>query len=372
MAEYQIILHDAFGNQLAYLDNFYRLEYARKVNDIGALSINLPDDWDINLFKVDGRIAVMRSVGGPLYLEGETLWLIRKIERILSDTGEIFKRISCVDTVDLLRRRIVAYHAGSAQAEKNVATAVDDMMKDIVDENMGATATDTARDWSSLVSIQPDLSQCIVVTKAFAYRNVLTVLQELAKLSFEADGTYLAFDIVATGMDTLQFRTYTEQRGIDHRVAVGQPSITFGPEWGNATTAERTFDHSEEWTYVLAAGQGEEAARDWSEGIDATRTGISPFGRIEYFRDARHVPLGSAALLADEQEAALYEGRPRRSFTASVLDTASCTYGLHYRFGDRVTVQFGKESFDARIEGIHVTLEGGAETFDPTFRVDDD
>jgi hypothetical protein len=364
-ANYYLILSTPQGNPTVTIKNFSVLDYARVVNEIGALTLVLTDEYDNFIFtgddiQVDTRIAVMRSINnGTPYLDTDMQWLMRSAVKTLSDNGERLTTIQARCANDLLHRRIVAYSAGSAEAEKT--DEADNILKAIVRENLGSLATDTARSIATYLSVQADLTLAPTIAKAFSRRKVLDVLQEVALSSYQA-GTYLAFDVVAPSPTTLEFRTYINQRGIDHRWPTSTAPLLFGPDFGNLTDVVRGYDHSQEVTYGYAGGQGIGAARQMGTASDAVRIAQSPFGRIEKFSDARQTV--SAAILADEADMIVKSGIPRNTFSAKIVETPSTIYGLQYGFGDYVTAVFEGESIDARIERVRVRVRNGAETID--------
>lgn len=365
MADYQVLLRDPFGNQLAILDAFSSLEYTRTVNGIGALVITLPMQYDQYLFvagdvKLDNRIEVYRRIGtGLFYLETETQWFVRKGSKLLTEDGQRLSTITCEDANSLLKRRIVAYNAGSSQADKT--TFADDMMKAIVSENFGASATDVTRSIATYLVVQANLSLGPSLSKAFARRRVLPVLQELAASAFQA-GTFLAFDVVSTQPSALEFRTYTQQRGIDHRWPSGSNPVIMGAEYGNLTDIERGYDHTKEITYAYAGGQGQGANRQVGTSTDATRANASPFNRVEDFLDGRSS--SSQAGLNAEADNLVRSGNVLQTFKAKFLDTPATTYGLHFGFGDQITGVFEGETIDLRVNQVHMTVRNSKETID--------
>lgn len=369
MARYQIELYDPFGVRLNVLDAIQSLEYARTVNSIGALTLTLPAKaYDYANFKIDGRIGVYRAVGGgPLALEMETAWLIVRRNKLLSASGERLVKLTAVDGVDLLRRRIVAYAAGAAYAEKS--DYADDMMKEIVSQNLGSGATDTTRSIATYLTIQADLSLGASLRKGFAWRNVLTVFQELAQASDTA-GTYLAFDVVCTdptATQAFEFRTYANWRGVDHRWPNGSNPVILSPENGTLANVDLGELFDEEINAAYAGGQGEGAARVTASSLDATRIGLSPLRRSEGFADARQTAV--TATVTDEADSLVREGMPRRVFTGKIVPTQGVQYGLDWRWGDYVTAQFENLSYDCRIDTVHVQVDAsGNETVDAYLR----
>jgi len=280
------------------------------------------------------------------------------VRRSLDEAGHKTFIVTGFDTMHLLKRR---YNLWAATNAKAIAAAVDadNLLKDIFDNNLGATAG-TGRDLSSLITTQIDLSAGPHITKDYPWANVLTTMQEIAQASTTA-GTYLAFDIIATG-SSFEFRTYTGQRGLDRRLTTNY-ALIIGPEFGNMTAAEVDDDHSDEITYVEVGGSdsGTLAA------TDAARVGQSPFGRIEYFETSSE---STIAGLSDAADAALRAGRPRTSFSGVLNQTEGTRYGLHYAFGDYLTAQYEGITYDCRLDAVKVSIQGGAESVECILRVE--
>jgi hypothetical protein len=363
---YFVEVADPFGVKLAQVDTFLALDFVRPVNDVGVLTLDLDPDTDVSQFRLDGRLSVYRqgSAGG-YRLQTETVWLVRQWRRVMYTSGERVLRVTAYSASDLLARRIVAYAAGSDEASKT--DHADDMMKAIVRENLGASATDTDRRWSSYLTVQADSASASSMSKAFSRRNVLTVLQEIAETSAEG-GEPLYFDIVAPSSSTLEFRTYTGQRGVDRTLSSASPLI-MSPELGTIRGGELFEDYASEYTVVYAAGGGEGKAREVSEVEDTARSGASPFGRIEALRDARHGATGAS--LTAEGNAYLRASRPKRIFTAALVDTPQVRYGLEWHWGDKVTAQFEGKTFDCHIDTLRVSVAGGKETISAHLRAEE-
>jgi len=360
--EYEIVLLDPRGNVLTKnLTAFTSLEYARKVNDVGSLTMKLPATFPLYWFGRDYRIEVWRSIDQrPAYLEGDTQWLIRKIN-LSYNQGDRVLAVTAYDLNSLLKRRIVAYPAGD-QTYTIKAGYADDMMKEIVSENFGIGCLDGDRDWeiNGWLAIQEDFGLAFPVEKEFARRIVLPIFQELAAYSYEW-GIYLAFDFYRKSRNLIAFRTYINQRGVDH--TKGSPSpILFGAKYGNFVDDEYIDDGTDEATFIYAGGQGEEAARIIGSAQDDARIGVSPFGRIEGWVDARQAEL--IATVTDEAESELRRRVPKRTISGKVADIDSCRYGLHYKFGDKVTVETDEVSVPAFVDSVHVTVNEGKETVD--------
>ena len=88
---------------------------------------------------------------------------------------------------------------------------------------------------------------------------------------------------------------------------------------------------------------------------DATRIGLSPFGRIEGLKEARNT--ASLIALSDEAEALLKAGLPVNSLTAKVQDVGGARFRQDYDFGDRLTVQMYDETFDCRLSAYSIAYD---------------
>lgn len=391
MANYTIWISSPSGERLAVIDRFIRLEYRRVVNRTGmyvaggvrnVLPLNLvllADALPLRFIERDSHLEIWRTKGeaeqrpaGSSYrplrtqeLDTETIWLVRRVRKLLTRDGQRLVELGAVPALAILNSRIVAYPAGSAQASKQ--GPADDVMKQIVRENFGPAATDPARDVGDWLNVAPDVSLAPVVSRSFARRNVLQVLDELAQASAEA-GTPLYFDVVSQAPGQFEFRTYVGARGADHTFPNGIGPVVLAPETGTLAQVDRSDDYEDEYTVVYAAGQGVEAERLVAEAGDSPRIATSPFGRRERLVDARQV--GNVNDLLAEARAALVASRPRRTFRASVVSTAGIAYGQHWRWGDRVTAAFEGEIIACHIDEVQVIVEAGRETVQATVRAD--
>jgi hypothetical protein len=354
--EYSLKLFDPRGRMITdNLTGFSTMELALKVNEVGSLALNLPSQYPLWWFGRDYRIEVWRSIDeNPAYLEGDTQFLIRKIN-LSNSGGSRDLSISAFDLKHLLKRRIVAYDAASVYADKS--DYADDMMKEIISENYGLGCIDGDRDISDWLDIQADFGLAFPVEKAFSRREVLLVCQELCQMSYE-NGIYCAFDIVRISPSKCEFRTYINQRGMDHTKLSPKPLI-FGYKYRNFVNDEYLDDGTEEATFIYAGGQGEEASRVIETAQDDERISVSPFGRIEHFIDARNAKL--AATVQDEAETELRARLPKHKISGDIADTDACRYGLNYKFGDRTTIETDEASMDAFVNSVQISVSNGAE-----------
>ncbi len=359
MISYSIFLDDAFGTRLADASNFLSLSYTRVVNDIGSLTLVLPGNFPSQyIIAPDGRIEVWRKLdSGREYLDTDTVWLIKKVTQKLDQRGTKTIVIEATTSLSVLREpgRFVNYAAGSAQATY-AAAAADNQIKQVARENIGTSASGS-RNISASITVDANTSQAASIPKSFAWRDCLKTMQEFADASTQA-GTYCAFDIIATTPTALTFRTFTQQRGVDHRFPGGNNPVLLSPEMGNLGETELTQDWSEEVTYALAAGQGDGSSRITASSQDTARQSLSPFGLRELFVDATQY--SSTTGLSSEADAGVRNGRPRQVFKGRVLDTNDTQYGVHWAWGDFVTAQAFGQLIDCRIDAITVTVGPGS------------
>lgn len=350
-AYYYIEIQTSHGVPLVQVNDFSTLRYARAVNGMGSLFVELFPTFDVRLLSIDGRILVYRN--GRLELD--TIWFIRSWAFEMRENGVQVIEVNAYAAIELLERRIVAYYAGSDYAEKS--DYADDMMKEIVDENFGSAAADVDRDISDWLSIDADLSLAPTVGKAFARRNILAVLGEIAELSAKS-GVPLFFDIVPDGLPMLTFRTFINQRGSDRSMFSGLQTI-FSADYGNLTHGRLTYDYREEINDVYAAGDGERELRDVVQEEDTGRVNLSPLNRREKLYDARSGV--SAATLSYYAKMQLQIGRPRKVFVGGITETEQCRYSVDWNWGDRVQAQYMGEAFECIISNISVDLTDGVE-----------
>jgi hypothetical protein len=235
-------------------------------------------------------------------------------------------------------------------------------MKVIVNRHLGSGTSGTRRK----LSVAPELSAGgDQITKAFAYRNVLNVVTDIAEQAKEA-GVNLYFDVVRTAPGTFEFRTYTGQRGQDHGRSSGDPRLV-GKQYGNLSQATFGTYHADERNVVLVAGQGEEAARTLVTRTNTSRMNASKWNRREYFKDSRDEE--TTAALESDGDAALEEFAPKQTLTGTLHDTPGMQFGVHYQFGDILSVEAFGYHVDCHVKSVRVRVDqDGGEQLDIRLR----
>jgi hypothetical protein len=362
MSDHTIWLATTGGECLTIIDDFYSLSYTLAVNYYGELSLTVPHDYDLGLFRAHNRLLVFRDDR----LEGETCWFIVEQGRVLEERGQQVIRIEAASAPWLLSGRIFPFDDDTPEATKT--DAADDVLKAYVRENLGASAVG-ARSLTPYIGVSADAGAGPTVAVNVPYANLLDACRDIAD-STKADenpDAWVYFDIVQTDLrnGNLEFRTYVGARGASHGYRAEIPVI-FSPDFGNMISVERTFEYRDEYTYAYVGGRSYAGAREVWEGEDTARSGRSLFGRRESFYNAAD---------PDDPEAdvpiALAQGRPRRSLHARIIDTPDCRYGRDWSHGDIVGGSVEGETYDYRINAVTVTVERGAEAIDATLESTD-
>lgn len=365
LVEHQLTLYSPVGNPLTYvMDGYFAgLAYALRENEPGVMELVLPAEFDINLLKIDGLFDIERAYGGgSMRLEGDTSWFIRKIARVTDENGVRSIHVTAYSALDLMKRRIIPYVAGSSYAEK-VGIPWDDMLREIVYENYGPGASyagasygdDPDRNLEPWLRVESMMhyGASFTTTHSFPWRVVLNALQDIIN-EVKSNGNYCTFDVVKVGPAQFEFRVFIGPRGIDHSAGSALPVIVSEDRY-NLTGPALEYDWQEEKNFIYAAGQGQEEDRIVRTAQDDVRIGISPFNRQEFNRDARQIYLPES--LQHDADAALEEMRPRQVFTGTITQTDGCIYGVHWGWGDIVTAEYMGQSFDCHVEAVSVSVD---------------
>lgn len=390
IAEYQCWLYDAYGVRLDPIptDRIVKLSYTRSVNTFGTLTLVVArnpagdDQLDRALdaaITADTRLEVWRKpVGGTWAREGDTPWLIQKHARGLSQREGRYRRIVAYSALHLLSRRIVAAAPGTDGGTKQ--GAADDLMKEFVDEAIGGSAGtftwsggSASRSWGSSITTQAGVGVGTTVDKDGGRRNLLTVCQELASDAMKNDGIGIYFDIVYSSTGALEFRTYVTARGADR--TSGAARLVISPERGSlGGTVEVETDWSQMATAVYAGGQGQEPNRPVGTWGDAAAIGSSTWGLREVWLNASHIgrlPVGhpdaanggySTAPLDAEAGSEIDRRRPLKKLSGTLMSIPGTEYGVNWFFGDLIVAEFERESFEALIDSVTITVTGGGES----------
>jgi len=215
----------------------------------------------------------------------------------------------------------------------------------------------TQVDISATVSVQADTGAAPQVWESWYWQTCGDAIRLLCDSSMTS-GTYLTAEIVAPTESTLELQTFTGQRGIDRRFSTGS-GLLFTEARGNLANALLTVDATEEVTVAVAGGATRDSSTSLYAAVDATRIAESPLGRIEAFVDSNSV---DAQQIQGDADARVRAGRPVIVAVGDLQETDQCVRGIHYNYGDLVTVDVVGVQYDMRLDVLDVTLTGGVET----------
>ena len=180
----EIYLCDPFGMRIECLDYVTAFEYTLLANEPGTFRLKLPAQFDRSHVRLDNIIEIWRG-HDPGTLKMEYCGFLRAWT-FSDEAGVTCTELFGLSSMELLRSRIVYSYAGSASAK--MTDYADDMIKDVVYYGLGAGAAGT-RNITSVgggFTRQADLADGQSITKAFAYKNILEVCQEIADASKQA------------------------------------------------------------------------------------------------------------------------------------------------------------------------------------------
>lgn len=371
---YEVYLTNDTGDDRYIVATMPGFDYIITYNVPGVINLGLPTvDFDLARIGLlndqpDKRIEIWRSASG-VSKRLKQLGVILKGDFSRDAAGKDNWRVTAFSPLEWARRRIIAYASGTSQAQKT-STEADDMAREVARENLGASATDTDRDITSLVgfTVQADQTEGPQISMPFAWKEMDKVLQDIAKASEEA-GNRLYYTIAPLSSTAFQFQAWIDYPGID-RTTGGNPVI-FSTERGNLKNPSLSIDYSNVINYVYSGGQGEAAARNVQEVEDTVNIARSVINRREGFANATRVPAGTLTEDAEIQDignAEIRENKPKRRFSGELLSTPQTLYDRDWREGDRVLVEYLGQKFVCVIESVRFAFAENFETI--TARVD--
>lgn len=357
-AKYTIWVCDSRGIQLNTIDNFTTMAYSRALGSIGRFAITLPSTELLDkLVKVDNTIQIWREIKDSKNIL-DFVGFIRKWE-IFEDKGRDYLLIRGLDGVSLLKSRIIAYAADSSYAAKTDLS--DNMMKTIVKENLGASASDTTRRLNGYnFNVEPNHSQGSSITKKFAKRNVLDVLNDITAQSIDA-GSPIYYDVVpifnSSGFGWF-FKTGRGYLGVDRSLTAKVP-VVFSRDYNNLESPRLIYDYEDEITYVYVGGQGEGVFRELGTAEDTTRKEVSVWNRRELF--VNYSTQESPTALTDRAKQEVQSRRPRVKFSGVLKDAPASKYGADWLFSDQVAISYRDFSFNGLINAISMSINSKGE-----------
>lgn len=212
---------------------------------------------------------------------------------------------------------------------------------------------------SAYMTVAPNVSKGASANKQVGWRNCLQAIQEMARDS-EGNGTPIYYDVVTTA-GGMEFRTWIGQPGVDRRT-----TTSLSLENGTLRSAAWGFDRENAVTLVYGLGQEFSGARQQVLVADSSNI-RSGFDVRETSIDARNATLTSE--LTDEASAELQRRKSKTFVSAEIANVQAAQYGVHWNYGDRVTVVVDGIGYGALIEGVQVQVDSnGVENVRATLR----
>ena len=372
---YQVKVRDTSGNPVAFFAGAGRGEHG---GGLQSLSYNkrlcTSGGWEVRIHGDDERVELLRLQEvlpkrvdyifeflrrDPGYLDWYTDFagFHRSDEFTEDQEGHQIYIARGVGFNDQLAGEAIRYYAGSEEASKS--GAAETVAKEFVDENIGPNAGVDDNGDSRVragLTVEVNAGTGLTWTGARANKNLLDVLVEIAKFA-TAD-----FNVVQTGDATFEFQWRDGQWG-DDKTRGNVPAVIFGSQYNNATNIRLSYSRSDEVNVVYVGGQGVGAARNY---VTQSTTAIndSPWSRRAVFRDAKNTP--TVAGLEDTGDEILEKQKSVVAISFDIKQTTATRYGVHWDYGDLVTVEFRGQDFDKKIVGVTVTLSSdGKETIKP-------
>lgn len=345
--EYEVYVYDRTGALRRRVSDFRRLQYIVEVNAPGVAVLDVRGDHPVIAdLEADGAVEVRRrdlAAGPAWYADFRGLFVDE--ERFADNDGHSVFRAVCPGKLDLLAREIVAWKAGTADRNVFDAKPAEYIAKRLVEYNATDAATvangrvyttDLAR-----ITVAGSEVQGATLTVACAWRNLLEVLQEVARLG---GGD---FDLVSTGPLSWEWQWFAGQRGVDRSA-----TVRFALQYNNMAQPALKRGRLSEKTRVVAGGQGEQDAR-----TVVVRTGANYDAGCNsktVFHNASQY--STTAGLAYAGDVRLDELRARAELSFGVLQVPSTRYGLHYQVGDLVTGYYQGVTAVKKISKATVTV----------------
>lgn len=354
MANYHINRYWGSGEWIDVITRMTSVNATRVAHDIGKLTFSLPfTERFLSSIEVGQLLSLYRNER----LQFDTHYILRDWRAVTGSDGLRLIECYAVDLNFLLDARIVAYPADSAQSKKS--GKVDDLMKAVVHENLGAGAPFDRR--LAGISVDTNLSLGKTVRKAFAWRNVKTVLQELADMTL-TDDVNIYWDMHGAEIGKPRFSTYANCIGLDRRPSAGNP-VLVGEQYGNLRSSSVEWIFSDEATAVYAGGQGQEDERIIKLAVDDKRIARAyPYGRIEHFKDARNEE--EEGTIEEQANELLKERSPFVRISGELIETDGFRYDRDYKWGDLVKVEAYGQYVDCMISAVGLSVDAGDERID--------
>ncbi|MFD9792346.1 siphovirus ReqiPepy6 Gp37-like family protein [Streptomyces sp. NPDC059070] len=352
MGEYRVIVRDAQLVPIGMVDDYLSLEMVGKFNEVGTWTLKINAGRPhARLFQPGCGIAVYREgVAAPI-MSGPVQG-IQKYWTVDTDSGDGALFITGADDNMLVASRLAfpdpgqpvdqQTRANDSAADRDAAFA----LQSLIDWNVGSHSRGSRRPYGyaapdGLAWPYDHWGPAVPYTARFDnLREVIKPIAEAGQLGWR--------NVYHPDSRSIRLETY--------RVQDRTSTVRFSPDLGNLKQIVYS-QTAPKITRAIVAAQGEGRDRWIRQYLDAQAEaywGMSAEG----FIDARDIPLvkgqdGKAVLASGTEQGttvataqammdqrgatALAEGQAVGNLQVYPIDTPTCTYGVHWRLGDKIT-----------------------------------
>lgn len=375
--DYTINFFNKHGNKIYTFTTIYELEFGRKKNDVGAVSILLPLLDFINAadFEYNSTIEIYRN--NKLI---PVLWYFIKLH-----IDESARTIELVffDHLHLLTRRTVAWYEVDGYnypghlrlpADEAIHTIIRTNLGEDVDDNLGYAPIGVPQTLDNM-GVDARTMAFTLLDKVFtgdiieentAWKPVLSVIQSIAKSV--SDNIWFDFIYVPsqTGqrIGTLTFNIWVGIRGNDRTIGATNNPVVFSPDLGNLVDVEYDLDYENYYNqvYVIAkelpeVDDGIQLVRLVAYPEEYENTGIN---LVEFVESLNEDEINTDIMLARAKT--IYEdGKPVRKLTGNIIQLDSYQFLVHYDYGDMISAYYNNINFVAEISTYNITVNESEE-----------
>lgn len=371
---YQVqVINPDTGATIDLLDarRFQKLEYSRKVNDYGTLSLTVLASDRIRSLNgtIDTILKDQVNVIFDVYrdngsgFEREDSYLMRYVSQFQDEREIDWLIIGGHQVTKFFDDTIIIPQDDplGANGYSTKSGVADLVMLSFVEDQCVSPAFYTDRARPITLAPSENLGQDVFARKQ--YDNLLDVLRDLTvqgRVDFSltrTTGASFEFKVEFVGRNL----TYTDNYPF-------APYLLFSPERRNLKRPNLTIDRYEEVTVTWVATQGIEEERLVTPKSSPEL--FRPLNRRENIIDARELE-DDATLsdaLATAGAAELRTKQPLRTFSFEIdTNVTGSRYQTDWQLGDRVTARYQDYQEDLRIMEVRVSAEGSKETITPRF-----
>jgi hypothetical protein len=351
-----IAINPLTGRTAAYLtaEQMVELRFSVKVNDIGALAITLEKNIDTfwEIFSIPDMLLDVRRNG---VVEATYLLTMRQLG---AEGNQEFMVIGGMSLEQLISRRITDPTDDSIQPNGGFITkagATDTILRALLREQLGDLAS-VARQMPGIVIAD--------VAGTGTPRGLRTRYDELSQTILNVlRSSNIDVEVVRTNGSTIEFRL--APRGTDRTYSSNFPNpfTALSPERGNLANPSYVEDWSDAITFIYVGGKGEGANRQILKLPNTSGINESPYGRREYFTDARESITVSDLLTVASSE--LNTRAKQTKFDFDIIgERGGSTYRIDYFLGDTITVYWKNFIQNVRVNSVEFNIKASGETLE--------